>query len=382
MPSWPELLPALPWLVPFAVIPRLAKLRPNLSDSPAASDGLVSVIIPARNERAVIETVVTSVLASAYRPLEVLVVDDRSTDDTAARVGELARRDPRLRLIAGEELPPGWYGKPWACLQGYRAARGDLLLFTDADTRHAPELLGRAVGALRETGADLLTIAPRQRCETFWERIVMPQIWLLLGVRYHPARVNRSRRPRDVIANGQFILMPRASYEAVGTHEAVRGDVAEDLALAQAVVAGGGRLHFAFAERLMETRMYQGLGALIEGWSKNVYLGGRRSFPEEPVLRALVPVMLALAFCFWLAPPSALVFGVLAGAPAPSAIVATGLGALFWCLICFGMQIPAIYGLGYPLGAAVALYIAARSTLRGRRRVEWRGRTYADPDPS
>ena len=382
MPSWPELLPALPWLVPFAVIPRLAKLRPNLSDSPTASDGLVSVIIPARNERAVIETVVTSVLASAYRPIEVLVVDDRSTDDTAARVGELARRDPRLRLIAGEELPPGWYGKPWACLQGYRASRGDLLLFTDADTRHTPELLGRAVGALRETGADLLTIAPRQRCETFWERIVMPQIWLLLGVRYHPARVNHSRRPRDVIANGQFILMSRASYEAVGTHEAVRGDVAEDLALAQAVVAGGGRLHFAFAERLMETRMYQGLGALIEGWSKNVYLGGRRSFPEEPVLRALVPVMLALAFGFWLAPASALVFGVLAGAPAPSAIVATGLGALFWCLICFGMQIPAIYGLGYPLGAALALYIAARSTLRGRRRVEWRGRTYADPDPS
>lgn len=210
----------------------------------------------------------------------------------------------------------------------------------------------------------------------------MPQIWLLLGVRYHPARVNHSRRPRDVIANGQFILMPRASYEAVGTHEAVRGDVAEDLALAQAVVGRGGRLHFAFAERLMETRMYQGLGALIEGWSKNVYLGGRRSFPEEPVLRALVPVILALAFCFWLTPPSALVFGVLAGAPAPSAIVATGLGALFWCLICFGMQIPAIYGLGYPLGAAVALYIAARSTLRGRRRVEWRGRTYADPDLS
>jgi len=382
MPSWLELLPALPWLAPFAVIPRLAQLRPNLSDSQSASDGLVSVIIPARNEGAVIETVVTSVLASAYRPIEVLVVDDRSTDDTAARVAELARRDPRLRLVPGSELPPGWYGKPWACLQGYRAARGELLLFTDADTRHAPELLGRAVGALRETSADLLTIAPRQRCETFWERIVMPQIWLLLGARYHPARVNHSRRPRDVIANGQFILMSRASYEAVGTHETVRAEVAEDLALAQAVVRRGGRLHFAFAERLMETRMYQGLGALIEGWSKNVYLGGRRSFPEEPVRRALVPVMLALAFCFWLAPAAALLFGLLAGVPAHAAIVATGLGALFWCLICFGMQIPAIYGLGYPLGAAVALYIAARSTLRGRRRVEWRGRTYAGPDLS
>ena len=382
MSSWLELLPALPWLAPFAVLPRLAHLRPNLSDSPTGSEGLVSVIIPARNESAVIETVVTSVLASAYQPIEVVVVDDRSTDDTAARVAELARRDPRVRLLPGRELPPGWYGKPWACLQGYQAARGELLLFTDADTRHAPELLGRAVGALRESRADLLTIAPQQRCETFWERIVMPQIWLLLGIRYHPDRVNRSRRLRDVIANGQFILMPRSSYEAVGTHEAVRGEVAEDLALAQAVVRRGGHLHFAFAERLMETRMYHGLGPLIEGWSKNIFLGGRRSFPEEPVRRALVPLILALAFGFWLAPPAAVLLGAMAGGAAPAAVAAAVLGALFWCLICFGMRIPPAYGLGYPLGAAMALYIAMRSTLRGRRRVEWRGRTYAEPDRS
>ena len=382
MGSWLELLPALPWLAPFAVLPRLASLRPNLSDSPTGSEGLVSVIIPARNESAVIETVVTSVLASAYQPIEVVVVDDRSTDDTAARVAELARRDPRVRLLPGRELPPGWYGKPWACLQGYQAARGELLLFTDADTRHEPELLGRAVGALRESRADLLTIAPQQRCETFWERIVMPQIWLLLGIRYHPDRVNRSRRLRDVIANGQFILMPRSSYEAVGMHEAVRGEVAEDLALAQAVVRRGGRLHFAFAERLMETRMYHGLGPLIEGWSKNIFLGGRRSFPEEPVRRALVPLILALAFGFWLAPPAAVLLGAMAGGAAPAAVAAAVLGALFWCLICFGMRIPPAYGLGYPLGAAMALYIAMRSTLRGRRRIEWRGRTYAEPDRS
>jgi chlorobactene glucosyltransferase len=319
------------------------------------------------------------VLASAYEPIEVVVVDDRSTDDTAARVADLAQRDPRLRLVAGGELPAGWYGKPWACLQGYRAARGDLLLFTDADTRHDPELLGRAVGALRSREADLLTVSPHQRCESFWERIVMPQIWLLLGLRYHPARVNRSRRARDVIANGQFILMPRASYEAAGTHEAMRGEVAEDLALAQAVVRRGGRLHFAFAERLMETRMYDGLGPLVEGWSKNVYLGGRRSFPDEPVRRALVPLMLVLAFGFWLAPPLTVLAGVLSGHVPLAGFAAVVLSALFWSLICYGMRIPLYYGLCYPLGAAVALYIAVRSTLRGRRRVEWRGRTYAEP---
>jgi chlorobactene glucosyltransferase len=382
MPSWLELLPALPWLAPFVTLPRLASNRPNLSEVQPASAGLVSVIIPARNESAVIATVLGSVLASAYRPIEVLVVDDGSADDTAERVAELAAREPRLRLISGRELPAGWYGKPWACLQGYRASRGELLLFTDADTRHEPELLGRAVGALRASAADLLTVSPYQRCETFWERIVMPQIWLLLGLRYHPARVNRSRRARDVIANGQFILMPRASYEAVGTHEAVRGEVAEDLALAQAVVRRGGRLHFAFAERLMETRMYHGLGPLIEGWSKNVYLGGRRSFPEEPLRRALVPLMLVLAFCFWLAPPAMVLAGLLSADVSRAAVAAVGLSALFWSLICFGMRIPVWYGLGYPLGAAVALYIAVRSTVRGRRRVEWRGRTYAEPDPS
>ena len=382
MTAWLELLPALPWLAPFVTLPRLANNRPNLSEVEPASAGLVSVIIPARNERAVIATVLGSVLASAYQPIEVLVVDDRSTDDTAARVKELGKADPRLRLIKGVELPAGWYGKPWACLQGYRAARGELLLFTDADTRHEPELLGRAVGALRASAADLVTVSPYQRCDTFWERIVMPQIWLLLGLRYHPARVNRSRRARDVIANGQFILMSRASYEAVGTHEAVRSEVAEDLALAQEVVRRGGRLHFAFAERLMETRMYHGLGPLIEGWSKNVYLGGRRSFPEEPLRRALVPLMLMLAFCFWLAPPAFVVAGLLTGQLPIAAVVATGLSALFWALICFGMRIPMAYGLAFPIGAAVALYIAVRSTVRGRRRVEWRGRTYAEPDRS
>jgi hypothetical protein len=159
----------------------------------------------------------------------------------------------------------------------------------------------------------------------------------------------------------------------------MRGEVAEDLALAQAVVRRGGRLHFAFAERLMETRMYDGLGPLVEGWSKNVYLGGRRSFPDEPVRRALVPLMLVLAFGFWLAPPLTVLAGVLSGHVPLAGFAAVVLSALFWSLICYGMRIPLYYGLCYPLGAAVALYIAVRSTLRGRRRVEWRGRTYAEP---
>jgi chlorobactene glucosyltransferase len=373
------LLLAVPWLVPFLTLPRLARRRPDLIDAPLSSGRLVSVIIPARNEATTIATVIRSILETSYSPMELLVVDDRSTDDTAAVVEGLAT-DSRLRLIRGEELPDGWYGKPWACVQGYRQARGELLLFTDADTKHQPRLLAHAVGALEQEEASLVTVSPIQRCMTFWERLVMPQIWFLLSLRYHPRTVNRARRSTDVIANGQFILTTRAAYETAGTHAAVRGEVAEDLAMAQTYLGRGLKLHFAFAERLMETRMYQGLAPLVEGWSKNIYLGGRRSFPDEPLRRSLVPAMLILAMLFWLAPPAVLMLTLAVpsvGQLGP-AVFATGLSVLFWTLISHGMKIPAVYGLGYPLGALMSLYIILRSTWRGGRRVEWRGRVYSE----
>jgi chlorobactene glucosyltransferase len=375
-----NLLPAVPWLLPFLTLPRLARRTPNLSDAPSAGGPLVSVVIPARNEAATIATVVGSILDTTYHPIELLVVDDRSTDDTAAIVEKLSA-DPRLRLIRGEDLPDGWYGKPWACIQGYRQARGEFLLFTDADTRHQPELLSRAVGALLTERAGLVTVSPVQRCVTFWERIVMPQIWFLLSLRYTPDSVNRARRARDVIANGQFILTTREAYEAAGTHAAVRHEVAEDLALAQTYLQKGLKLHFAFAERLMETRMYHGLSHLIEGWSKNIYLGGRLSFPDEPFRRALVPTSLLVAMLFWLVPPAVLLVAALEPSLAhlvPAALVATGLSAVFWMLISYGMGIPVRYGLGYLLGGLMTLYIILRSTWRGSKRVEWRGRVYGD----
>jgi chlorobactene glucosyltransferase len=372
-----DVLPIVPWLLPFLTLPRLTSRKPNLSDAPVAGGELVSVIVPARNEAATIRTLLSSLLATLYHPVEIVVVDDRSTDDTAAVVSTLS--DPRLRLIRGEELPQGWYGKPWACYQGFRAAQGSLLLFTDADTHHHPELLGRAVGALSQEGAGLVTVSPLQLCVTFWERVVMPQIWFLLALRYHPPAVNRGRQERDVIANGQFILTTRQAYEAAGTHKVVSHEVAEDLALAQAYLRRGLKLHFAFAERLMETRMYQNLAQLIEGWSKNIYLGGRRSFPGQPLLQALVPLMLTVVMLFWLAPPILLLCSTFIGGlrdVAGAAIIASAASTLFWMLICRQMQIPAIYGAGYPLGALMALYIVARSTWRGSRRVEWRGRVY------
>jgi len=381
------LLYALPWLAPpLAALP-LSRRSPDLSAYPPAEAGLVSVIIPARNEAGAIATVVRSILASTYSALEVIVVDDRSTDQTATIVQGLVDEErrarpaqaPRLRLLAGIELPKGWYGKPWACEQGYRAARGDILVFTDADTRHHPALLGHVIGALQAEEPGLLSLAPRQLTVTWSERLVMPQFLVLLGLRFHAERINRARRARDVLANGQFILLRRRTYEAIGTHEAVRGEVAEDLALAQEAFTRGHRVWVAFAEELMETRMYDGLGSMVEGWSKNVYLGGRRSFPDQPALRAMVPLLLALPLLFWMVPPlAAALAALMAPALLPPALAATLLGVIFWSAVARRMRIPLPFALGYPVGALVALYIVLRSTWRGRRRVEWKGRTYAE----
>lgn len=370
---------ALPWAVPFLAFLRLARHRPDLSRAAAASGRLVSIIVPARNEEFNLPTLLDSLLETSYQPVEIVLVDDRSTDRTAAMARAYAERDARVRLIAGANLPAGWFGKPWACVQGYRAARGDLLLFTDADTRHAPDLLGRAVGALESGRRDLVTVIGRMVCGSFWERVIMPIIGALLAIRFHPSAVNRAHTASEVIANGQFILVTRESYEAVGTHAAVKHEVAEDLAMAQLYFRAGRPQHFAFALRLLETRMYSSLAGLVEGWSKNVYVGGRRSFPDEPIRRALIPVMFAIGALFWLLPPVTLVLALIGIAPAwlEPAALATGLSALFWMLFDAGFGINPVYGLSYPLGVVMTGWIFARSTMRGTRKIEWRGRTYS-----
>ena len=375
--SWLWLL----WVVPFLSLVRLARRTPDIRGfTPIPRGPTVSVIVPARNEADTIARVVGSVLSSTYAPLELVVLDDRSSDDTVARLAPFAA-DPRLRILRGRPLPPGWFGKPWACYQGSQAASGEILVFTDADTFHEPKVLEHAVAALEGSGAALLTLAPRQRSETFWERLIMPQVWFLLGVRYHPRVVNRARRRRDLIANGQFIMMRRRDYEAIGTHQAVRGEVAEDLALAQHTLAMGYRVYFAFAHTLMETRMYRDLAHLTEGWSKNIYQGARRSFPDEPWLRPIAPLLPAVAMLYWLIPPVLLLLLCLPNAPAggaTSALLAAALSAMFWAVLSGAMRIPPWYGVLYPLGAAMTLYIVLRSFVRGTRRIEWKGRVYGN----
>ena len=377
-----EILAAWPWIAMVLLFPLLMRRRPLLSDEPAVLGGdgpLVSIIVPARNEAANIGACVTTLLDSGYTNREIIVVDDHSTDGTGDIARILANRaGGAVRVIDGRPLPDGWVGKCWACWQGYEAARGDVLLFTDADTRHDDKLLPHALGALRRREVALVTVIPRQIMRSFWERTVLPQIFMLIYFRYRDlTQVNTTRNPRDVIANGQFILMPRAQYEALDGHRGVRGEIVEDLRLAQCVVGAGRGLFVANAERLMETRMYRSLGQIIEGWTKNLALGSRGAVDEW--LRPAIPWIAGITvFGFWCLPPLVLVlalFGVLEPAVRSWSIIATSASAVFWLLAYIRLRLPVLHGLLFPLGAAVAALVFLRSAARGST-IGWKGRTY------
>ena len=366
------------WLIPWYFFFRFARRKPALKDFHPKTGRPLSVIIPARNEAGVIERCVRSILATTYSPVEVIVVDDRSTDDTAAIVELIAATDGRLKLVHGQALPEGWYGKPWACVQGLRASKGEILCFTDADTTHEPELLARSVGAMEAMEATLFTVMPAQTLLTWSEKLILPQFFYLLAAKYHPGAVNKATSPRDAIANGQYIMMTRAAYEAVGTHERVKHEVAEDLALGQEVMKSGGRIRMVYALDLMTTRMYTDWAHLREGFSKNLFMGSRRSLEAHPILRTVVPYFVWLVFIIWILPPVALLlhlFGVHFWTHWP-ALVATILSFEFWMMFSVGIGVPFWWGLLYPLGALGALDIALRSAWRGPRRIEWKGRVY------
>ena len=380
-PWWGGALLATPYYAPSVVALFAGDNKPNLKDyKPLASESspLVSVIVPARNEQHNIARCLRSILAGDYPKVQVICVDDRSTDDTAAEADAIAAEDARLTVVRGAELPEGWYGKPWACWQGTEYATGTVLLFTDADTVHGPHLLSRAVAALEGERADLVTIMPRQEMLTLWERVAQPFFFLLLGMRFGtPKHLNRNRNPRNAIANGQFILVTRDSYEWVGGHRKVAGTVIEDLMLAVEYTRARRKLFFAFADEDMTTRMYDSLGGLVEGWSKNFFRGVMETMRSKPLayIAAVLTLWFPLAF---LLPSLMLLWGLVTMSAAKIAFgVFSYAGAsLLIGLILRAAKAPMRFGWLHPLGGIVTAWVLLRTVRRGTSRIEWKGRTY------
>ena len=381
------LLCAAPWVIPPAITVWRVRRSRDLADvEPETRHDapLVSIIVPARDERRNIESCLRAALGAKYPTVEAVVVDDRSSDGTGDVARTLARDDPRVRVIENPELPDGWFGKPWACATGAQAARGEILCFTDADARHGDRLVARAVRAMRDERIDMLSVAGRQELGTFWERVIQPQIFWILAMRFGGTEsVNRSRNARDKIANGQCIFVRRTAYDALGGHGAVRDQVAEDLALAQRMFAAGHRTMLFVGRRELTTRMYTTLAEIMAGWRKNMFAGGREAMPWGRLGQLILPALLLLAPLTTLVPLAVLAVSVIVSAPSwlvLGAAIAFVAQLVTWVIVYRWMAAPVWYAPLFPLGATVVAVIALQAIGRGTR-VEWKGRQYVTSPP-
>jgi glycosyltransferase involved in cell wall biosynthesis len=252
------------------IVRRLVFLTPRSPQFHRPDPPLVSAILPAKDEEAYLAECLGSIGRQTYPRLEVLIVDDRSTDRTGEIARSCANQDPRIRVLTIEHLPAGWTGKTHALQRAADQARGEWLWFMDADTLHAPQSLAILMEYARSQQAALVSLLPELRCESFWEKVVQPLGAIVLMQSFPLHRVNNDRSPL-AFANGQYILIQRSAYDAAGGHEAVRDRFVEDIALAGRVKSLGMPIRVALIQGIVTCRMYASFGQLVRGWSRILF---------------------------------------------------------------------------------------------------------------
>ena len=353
--------------------------RRGQSDLQAAKLPRVSVLVPTRNEERNITPCVRSLLAQDYADFEVIVLDD-SEDRTPDILQSLAG-DERLRVMAGEPLPAGWLGKNWACHQLAQAATGEILLFTDADTRHHPSMLRDAVTALLAERFDFLSAIPRQELYTWAERLVIPVLPWSLHTFFPIALARRLRLRTLATAAGQFMLFRKKAYAVIGGHKGVRGSVVDDVSLAQQVVKAGLPWSLVDGKARISVRMYRTFKEVWDGLSKNLFA----------VFGCNLPLFCFIwTWLFWVTwePPLVLVLRAARALSIPAetvipAALATGLSLLLWLISNLRFRIPLIQAVLHPVTMLLMLFIAARSVAwYALGRGTWKGRPIRPADNS
>jgi len=351
-------------------------------DLHAGEPPLISVIIPARNEARNIKRCVQALFEQTYPNVEVIVVDDRSNDETPVILSELEKMGARLQIIHGSELPPGWAGKPHALVQGAAAALGAWLCFMDADTFAGPGLLSSTYRMAVDQEADMFSILTEQELGSFWEKTILPLVFLGLSFGFPAKQVNDPDKP-DAISNGQFILIKRSVYDQVGGHTAVKDRIDEDKAIATITKHAGYRLILADGRKVARTRMYTSLAEMWEGWTKNIYLG-LQDMLWLLLFGAVLGLVVSILLPFWLL--GGLVWLTTGGGVA--AAVVTVEASLLWIYLiykrlraCRAFSIPGGYALTFPLGALIftAMMAASAFNVVSGRGVLWKGRRYRQP---
>ncbi|HYM62022.1 MAG TPA: glycosyltransferase family 2 protein [Thermoanaerobaculia bacterium] len=369
------------WIAYLATLILNLALVPNLRrrNGLTAAAPSVSFIVPARDEERVIEVAVRSLLGQEYPDFEVIVVNDRSTDSTAAILGRIAAADSRLTVGDGDEPPAGWLGKTWAHHQGARRARGERLLFVDADLVYHPEALAAAVEVLDSSGVALVTLFPSLEMQGFWENVIMPGL-TMTGFVFMPAWLSNTTTIEILgIGGGTGNLVRRDAYETVGGHETLKAAVVDDVGLARILRRRGLKTLVVRAEELVSLRMYHGVREIIEGFTKNLFIAFGRSFVVTAFICLLSIVAHILPYLFALMGAVHAALGRHVTATEWLAVAAVALITATRIVLFRAVRYPIGYAiLAHPLSMLFWLYLYVRSAwITGvRRQVRWRGRTY------
>jgi hypothetical protein len=336
----------------------------------------VSVVIPARNEAAALADCLLNVLSQDYPRLSVVVADDRSEDDTAAIADRVAGRDARVRVLRVAKLPRGWMGKSHALWSATRQLTADWLLFLDVDCTLRPQAVRTAIREARRRNIEFLSLWPGQAPGGFWEHLLIPLCAAIIALWF-------GARKRAAFANGQFLLVTRNAYERMGGHRAVRTALIEDIPLAERAALAGVRPWVGSGRELVAVRMYAGLGAIVDGWTR-IYVGALRSSVKiaASILWLLCGSLLPYVMAIWLA---AKLVGPTRPADPTTLLVTSGLCVLHLALLLAASW--RFWGLGgckraylvlYPASVLVVAAILVRAWwwLTVRRSVPWRERAY------
>ena len=343
----------------------------------------ISVIVPALNEEKYIARCLDSLLAQDYPNFEIIAVDDSSIDKTGKIMDHYSKNETRIIVIHSDPAPEGWVGKNWACFQGYVKSSGDILLFTDADTVHSPQLMTSATTALVMGQLKALTVIPRLVCNEIWTRITVPVLSIFLHTRFSALRVN-DPNTRVGYFFGSFFLITRQTYEKVGTHASVRQELVEDGALGSKVKQGK-----------FEMKMFRGESEIEAVWARDMntlWNGLRRLVIPMYLQHKNQTILLTIALFFLLIGPFIVLpyslFLVINAIKLVNILdfilFASNLGSIVLIIITdavqlkFGIGEKSIYALASPIGGAVisASFISSNLDANKQNAVYWHGRGY------
>jgi len=370
--AWIFLIKSM-WIT-FRDSPFLDKFNPRPHHSPK-----VSIILPARNEEEFIEKCINSLLEQDYKNYEIIAIDDSSDDNTGNIIKKISKENSKVIYVLAKPKPEKWTGKNWACVEGFRKASGELLLFTDADTFHTKKIISYAVDHLMSEELDALTVIPKMLCLDWWTKVTLPVLSTFLHTRFSALRVNDPSKKTGYFF-GSFFIIKRKTYELVGTHEGVKSDIVEDGALGKKVKERGFRMKMVRGEHLVEA-------VWARDWTTLWHALKRLMIPLYiQSSKIAVGIFFAVLFLLFM-PFPILVYSVLFASLSESFVILCGISLLAVGLFYTGSIIDAKKGvlLGFrhalfsPIGSTVIIAGFLTGILHARRSnaLSWRGRTYS-----